>query len=110
MGCVQFRDQKSRCHRGICCAAVLWSVLIFLTGIQSRAEYRAYELRIEDTEKSKSRTVLTVLDHLQYPQYYPLNKGETIAYVDSWMCFENMSFFRKICAKPDRRASSTVGP
>lgn len=75
---------------------------------KASAEYRAFELRIDDTEKSKTRIVISVLDHLQYPHYYPLNKNETIAYVDSWMCFENMSNFRKPCPKPDRKPSSDV--
>lgn len=79
-----------------------------LTGLSARAEYRAFELSITEIEKNKTRTVISVLDHIQYPRYYPLNKNETIAYVDSWMCFENMSFFRKVCPKPDRKPSSAA--
>ncbi|MCB0350932.1 MAG: hypothetical protein KDD38_07100 [Bdellovibrionales bacterium] len=80
-------------------------VLLFLTVAASpkaSAEYRAFELTITDTDKNKERTVISTLDHLQYPRYYPLMKNEIIAYTDSWMCYENMANFTKTCNKPDR--------
>lgn len=88
---------------------LLFSSLQF-SSLKSGAEYRAFELQIDDIEKNKSRSVITVLDHIQYPHYYPLNKNETIAYIDSWMCFDNMSYFRKVCAKPERKPSSDLKP
>ena len=83
-------------------------ITILISSPWARAEYRAYELRLDNTEKGTSRTVISTLDHLQYPRYYPLAKGEVAAYVDSWRCRENMSHFRKTCPKPDRAAASAA--
>lgn len=69
---------------------------IITAAMLSRAEYRAYELSINNEETGKSRTVITTLDHNQYPQYYPLSPGETVTYVNSWMCWENTGN-RPIC-------------
>jgi hypothetical protein len=72
----------------------------------SQAEYRAFELKVENAQGNSSRTVLTILDHLQYPRYYPLAKDEIISIVDSWMCYENSSDFTPICKKPEIQVTS----
>lgn len=77
-----------------------------LSGLKANAEYRAYELKIEDTEKGKSRTVVSTLDNLQYPRFYPLEKNEVISYVDSWMCRENTAN-KPICPKPSESPVTT---
>jgi hypothetical protein len=71
-------------------------IVIVAAGMLARAEYRAYELSIDNESNGKSRTVITTFDHLQYPQYYPLATGETVKYVNSWMCWENTGN-RPIC-------------
>jgi hypothetical protein len=83
---------------------LLYSILIacIVAGQKAMAEYRAFELKITNTEKNKDYSVVSILDHLQYPKYHPMLKNEVIAYVDSWRCKENMSEFRRPCAKPDR--------
>ena len=63
-------------------------------------EYRAYELGITNTSTGDTRTVVSTLDNLQYPGYYPLQASEVIQYEDSWMCYGNTSQFRPICPKP----------
>ena len=55
------------------------------------AEYRAFELEIQNPETGQSRVVTTTLDHLQYAQIHPLQPGETVLYKRSWMCWENTS-------------------
>jgi hypothetical protein len=80
----------------------------FLFGSLAFAEYRAFELKIENSETGASRSEITTLDHLQYPKFYPLQKNERVGYVDSWMCRENTSHFKKICPKPDRSAASVT--
>lgn len=88
------------------CAAIstlantLVAAAILIASPKAGAEYRAFELKIENVEKSKVRTVITTLDHLQYPRLYPVEKDEIVTYVDSWMCRENMSNFRPACPKP----------
>ncbi|MEQ1665435.1 MAG: hypothetical protein ABL927_08685 [Bdellovibrionales bacterium] len=74
---------------------------MLITMSVTQAEYRAFELKIENAQGNSSRTVLTILDHLQYPRYYPLAKDEIIAIIDTWMCYENSSDFTPICKKPD---------
>ncbi len=87
---------------------ILPTIALVCWTLKAHSEYRAFELRIDNTEEGKSRTVISSLDNYQYPRYYPLEKKEVISYVDSWMCFENMSDFRRVCAKPaDRGTAST---
>src|SRR6185312_13871251 len=71
-------------------------------------EYRAYELKITNTDTSQSRTVVSTIDNLQYSTYYPLQKSEIIEYVDSWMCYGNTGDFQSICPKPDRSTASLL--
>ncbi len=73
----------------------IWLLAILFTLVSFRvapvwAEYRVFKLEIT-TEAGKSRTVTTTLDQLQYGRVYPLNKGESVQYTDSWMCWENTS-------------------
>lgn len=64
------------------------------------ADYRVYELTISNTTTGEQRQVLSTLDHLQYPTYYPLQPNENIEYTDSWMCFGNYSDFKPYCPNP----------
>jgi len=81
---------------------------VFWPASRAGAEYRAYELRIDNSTTGKSYTVISFLDHLQYTGYYPLNKDDTVHYVDSWMCWENSSQFKKPCAKPERKPAAAT--
>ncbi len=79
-------------------------LLAFIVSLQTQfcsAEYRTFELRIDDIEKNKSRTATSTLDHLQYARYFPLQKNEVVVYVDSWMCKGNTSNFKPTCKKPE---------
>lgn len=69
----------------------------------AQAEYRAFELAIVNNESGNEKRIITTLDHLQYPDYYPLSKGESLVYVDSWMCWDNTSGFQDICPNTKRR-------
>lgn len=100
-------------------ASVVLSAL-FILGIEGnvRAEYRVFELVIEDiprrpdsvpsppqqssppTASVKTRTVLSTLDPLQYASYYPVGPTEQIRYIHTWRCFGNTSQFKKFCPNP----------
>jgi hypothetical protein len=62
------------------------------------AEYRVYQLKISNG--TGAREVLSTLDDLQYPEYYPLRSGESINYLDSWMCYRRSDYFASYCPKP----------
>jgi hypothetical protein len=64
------------------------------------AEYRAFELLITNQVTGQSRIVISTLDHIQFPQYYPLNAGEIAEYQTSWMCWDNTSH-QQTCPKPE---------
>lgn len=85
-------------------------LLLSLIGTLARAEYRAFELRIADPEKGTERTVRSTLDHLQYPEYFPLTKGEQIQLLRSWRCWGNTGGFKPICPAPDERTGQEVSP
>lgn len=63
-------------------------LVLFFIPLFARAEYRAYRLQISN--QGQSREVITNFDHLQYPQVYPLESGESVAYLNSWMCWGRM--------------------
>ncbi|MBX7231619.1 MAG: hypothetical protein K1X29_05990 [Bdellovibrionales bacterium] len=68
---------------------------------QGNCEYRAFELRIlNSTLGNSEKTVVSTLDPLQYPGYFPLEANEKVHYVTSWRCRGNTSQFKKICDKP----------
>lgn len=77
-------------------------ILILLLPITSISEYRAFELNIINKTDGTIRKVYSTLDHIQYPQYYPLQKDEVAEYADSWMCWENTEMYKPLCQKPDR--------
>lgn len=64
-----------------------------------RAEYRVYKLQVSK-EGNPVREVISTLDHIQYPDYYPLSAGESLTYVDSWMCWGRTEAFESPCAPP----------
>lgn len=79
----------------------LVSLLIFSAiSLSAKAEYRAFELEIEDVDSGEIRRVVSTLDHIQYPEYYPLKPTEQIFYVDSWMC-RGRTNNRPICPNLD---------
>jgi hypothetical protein len=73
--------------------------LFLIFPILAGAEYRAYKLSIGKPD-SDQREVVTTLDHIQYPGYYPVNTGEVVKYVDSWMCWGRTEGFDSICEQP----------
>lgn len=85
----------------------LIATAILITGNLSWAEYRAFELKISNTQTGKTRTVRSVLDQGQYPQYYYLSSAEIIEYQDSWMCYERSDNFKPICANPHETSTRT---
>ncbi|MCB0421197.1 MAG: hypothetical protein KDD61_09375 [Bdellovibrionales bacterium] len=66
------------------------------------AEYRAFELLIINPETGKERRVISTFDHIQYPEYHPLESGEVVNYVTSWMCWDRTNHLQKYCPKPDQ--------
>lgn len=77
--------------------------IIIYTGNQqlAKADYRAFELKIEDQKNNTSRAFKSTLDHLQYKMIYPLSPSETISYTKTWRCRGNTQFFKDICTGPD---------
>jgi len=73
-------------------------IIILLLSIYAHAEYRTYKLSI--TKDGQSREIVTNFDQNQYPGIFPLEAGETIKYVDSWMCWERGGEGTPPCSKP----------
>lgn len=82
-------------------------IFIFLVSLPAAAEYRAYMLEITPAEGQEPVQVVSVLDDIQYPEYYPLRTGETIQLVQSWMCWERSDHFKAICKRPQPAESTT---
>lgn len=91
--------------RPLPCALTIFLYLIAFPTV-GFAEYRAFQLVIEDSGTKSKRVVQTTLDHLQYRDYYPVAVTERISIQDSWMCFGNTSDETPICPKPPSRTPS----
>lgn len=84
----------------------IFSLLIsFIIVPRAFAEYRAFRLKITNTNTGQERLVMSTMDHLQYPDYFPVHAGETVQYVESWKCKGNTSGYKPICAPPSTRTS-----
>jgi hypothetical protein len=53
----------------------------------AHAEYRVFQLSIQDQKTGTERVVMSNLDNLQYPGYYYVKPTETVTIKDTWMCW-----------------------
>lgn len=74
--------------------------LVILISLKTNADYRAYNLLIENKKTGATRTFKSTLDHLQYKTLYILNSDEQISYVSTWRCRGNTHFYKAICPSP----------
>ncbi|MES2964898.1 MAG: hypothetical protein V4760_13485 [Bdellovibrionota bacterium] len=91
---------------------VCFLVVSFIT-LNVRAEYRVFELSIEN-ESGQARTVLSTLDDIQYPSYFPVKKTDKVTIQDSWMCWKRSDVSQdpaqRYCPNPRGPASAPTGP
>jgi hypothetical protein len=71
-----------------------------LCGTPSSAEYRVFELVITNTQTQDVRTVLSTLDPIQYPRYYPVLATEVVSYTQTWRCYGRTGDFQPYCPNP----------
>jgi hypothetical protein len=83
------------------------AVLITTLTLQAHAEYRVFILLLENSKTATTRQIQTTLDPEQYITLYPLNEGENISYVDTWMCKGRTDFFKPHCDKPIKLKPAT---
>lgn len=76
------------------------SCLILSFTLSAHAEYRAFMLEVKDSAGLVVRTFKSSLDPDQYRGFYPLKDGESITYIDTWMCQGRTENFQPICASP----------
>ncbi|MFN7455101.1 MAG: hypothetical protein ACK5RO_10645 [Pseudobdellovibrionaceae bacterium] len=73
--------------------------LLFFAFLSS-AEYRVFQLEISHPERpEEKKVILSNLDPEQYVGYYNLLPGETIVYIDTWMC-RGRTNGQDFCANP----------
>ena len=70
----------------------------------ANAEYRVFMLLLENEKSHTSRQIQTTLDPEQYITVFPLNDGEKISYVDTWMCRGRTDFLQPHCERPSAPA------
>lgn len=64
------------------------------------AEYRVFQLRIENTKTKELRLVESTLDPIQYPYYNTVSADERISYTETWRCFGRTGDFTPFCPNP----------
>lgn len=74
----------------------------------AQAEYRVFILLLSNKKAATARQIQTTLDPEQYKTLYPLNEGETLTYVDTWMCRGRTDDFRPHCDKPAKPAPTAA--
>lgn len=85
------------------CSKLLTTTLLagLLAPAPSLAEYRVFLLRVGKYGAPPPYRILkSNLSPRQYTGYYPLNPGEVIDYVDTWMCFGRMGGEVPYCDSP----------
>lgn len=85
-------------------------LIVFLFISTSHAEYRVFELVIQDTADKSERVITSSLDPLQYPGYYDLRPEEIVMYRDTWMCYGDTSYGKKYCENPKLNQSPETAP
>ena len=80
-------------------ALVLFTLLASIT---AQAEYRVFMLLLSNTKAASAKQIQTTLDPDQYRTLFPLNEGESLTYVDTWMCTGRTDFFKTHCEKPEK--------
>lgn len=64
-----------------------WGFLIsLLISLPSAAEYRMFLLQVTSADGTPGAQIPSNLDPDQYRGYHPLKEGETLSYIDTWMC------------------------
>ena len=78
-----------------------FGIFFFLTlgSLLLRAEYRVYNLKIQNAKAKTSREIESTLDPSQYANLYPLEPGEQISYSKTWRCRGRTDFFKPHCVK-----------
>ncbi len=89
-----FTKLKINLSQGLWLPSLLFILILSSFGPLARSEYRAYELEIGP------RRVITTLDPQQYVQLHPLNPGEQVQYLSSWMCWGSTAHHKPICPRP----------
>lgn len=93
---------------------ILLLLIVMMIPLAARAEYRVYLLAITSPQTGQARTFTSTLDDIQYVGYFPLNKDETIAIQDTWMCRGGQGNFQHLCPNPkassNRTPASTTPP
>lgn len=89
--------------------AWLFVLLIFIPH-PGWSEYRAFLLKIsKPSEAGKPqafRLEKSNLDPEQYPAYYHIEAGETISYIDTWMCWDRTGGMQPVCPSPREPAAA----
>lgn len=75
----------------------------------AHAEYRAFLLEVKNPDGAVVKTFKSSLDPDQYRGFYPLQDGESITYIDTWMCRGRTENFQPICASPREQMPTSVG-
>lgn len=74
----------------------------------AQAEYRLFQLAIVNLQSGQTRTVVSILDNIQYRTYYPLTRSEQVQILDTWMCWGRQGEGVRPCPNP--RAANTGTP
>ncbi len=80
-------------------------ILSFLA-ISAQAEYRMFLLQVTNPDGTAGRQIPSNLDPDQYLGYYHLQAGETLTYIDTWMCKGRTN---EMPPCPNPTASSSTG-
>ena len=91
--------------------------LIFLS-TSAQAEYRVFRLKIQAAPEEPGgeaavRYELSVLDPIQYREYFHVTDRESVTYVETWRCRGRTDNFKPLCPNPREAAASeelTVTP
>lgn len=85
-------------------------IFFFLSlSLPALAEYRMLLLQITSADGTPGAQIKSNLDPDQYRGYHPLKTGESITYIDTWMCYGSTNE-KPACVSPRDPASLAQQP
>lgn len=75
-------------------------VIVAMAPTIAKAELRAFQLKITDSQNGTERMVVSRFDHMQYPMYFTVKKSEVVEIHQTWMCWNRSDYAGSLCAPP----------
>ena len=85
-----------------------WLIYLPLITQQTPAEYRVFNLQLQNEDGKVMREFSSTLDPLQYVGYHPVPKGMRVLYTHSWLCPGYTGHMKALCPDPNKSPAQSA--